>query len=58
MKYIQVAIFNFSDISQVCKLRNLLLTILYQHSAAVIGRKMVVVGGDSDYGMLNDVQVF
>lgn len=28
----------------------------YYHSAAVIGRKMLVVGGDSDRGMLNDVQ--
>ncbi|MCO5548403.1 hypothetical protein L7F22_001860 [Adiantum nelumboides] len=28
----------------------------YHHSAAVIGRKMLVVGGDSDHGMLNDVQ--
>jgi hypothetical protein len=38
-------------------LRDLLLIILYQHSAAVIGRKMVVVGGDSDNGMLDDFQV-
>lgn len=28
----------------------------YYHAAAVIGRKMLVVGGDSDLGMLNDVQ--
>ncbi|MCO5562376.1 hypothetical protein L7F22_016003 [Adiantum nelumboides] len=28
----------------------------YHHSAAVIGRKMLVVGGDSGPGMLNDVQ--
>eukprot|EP00250_Pteridium_aquilinum_P012890 c21008_g1_i1 orf=658-2391(-) len=35
-----------SDLSQDSK----------QHSAAVIGRKMLVVGGDSDLGMLNDVQ--
>ena len=30
---------------------------IFQHAAAVIGRKMLVVGGDSDLGMLNDVQV-
>lgn len=28
----------------------------YNHSAAVMGRKMLVVGGDSDLGLLNDVQ--
>ncbi|XP_057817944.2 tip elongation aberrant protein 1 isoform X2 [Cryptomeria japonica] len=29
----------------------------YNHAAAVVGRKMVVVGGESSDGLLNDVQV-
>ena len=28
-----------------------------QHAAAVIGNKMVVVGGESENGLLEDVQV-
>jgi hypothetical protein len=29
-----------------------------QHAAAVVGRRMVVVGGQTAYGPSNDVQVF